>query len=75
VTRSKMGTRHTLLAVLCYSVPLVDASQQIATFGACTFDLDDAGGSFSGSQAKKEVKIYRNIYAYKLYIFICAYRV
>ena len=123
-----MGTRHTLLAVLCYSVPHVDASQQIATFGGCTFDRDDAGGSFIGSQAKKEVKIYStnlilwhavtlfmyvfvhmyvyvymyiyiyifmyiyiyiyihtcayriintciNIYAYKLYIFICAYRV
>jgi hypothetical protein len=53
-----MGTRHTLLAVLCYSVPHVDASQQIATFGGCTFDRNDAGGSFSGSQAKKEVKIY-----------------
>ena len=53
VTRSKMGTRHALLAVLCYSVPHVDASQEIKTFGDCTFYRDDAGGRCCSSHENK----------------------
>jgi len=44
---SRMRTSHALLVLLCYSVPHVDASKQIATFGDCTFDIDDAGGDRS----------------------------
>ena len=36
----------------------VDASQQIATFGDCTFDRDDAGGSCGRISYKQQVRIY-----------------
>jgi len=60
MTRSKMGTRHTLLAVLCCSIPHVDATKQIATFGGCTFYVDDDGGSRSCSDKNKKEKFSSN---------------
>ena len=48
----KMSTMSTALLLLCSSVPLVDAAATCSlnsglpcTFGGCTFDTDDAGGS------------------------------